>query len=200
MRMRIILDKSASHPVVQPGSRCSFLEPHLRIATSPDPVTELYVSHHGWLQGWLRHKLGCAQYAAELAQDTFVRILGTRQDKLHELREPRAYLTTVARGLVIDHYRRRELERAWLESLSHLPESVTASPEHRLLILETLIALDRLLDSLSSKARAAWLYSRLDGLSHAEIADLLGVSVARVRQYLATAARQSYVLRFGLKD
>lgn len=168
-------------------------------ATSPDSVTELYASHHGWLQGWLRHKLGCAQHAADLAQDTFVRILGTPQDKLHEVQELRAYLTTVARGLVIDHYRHRELERAWLESLAHLPEAVAPSPEHRLLVLEALMAVDRLLDGLSPKARAAWLYSRLDGLTHAEIAGLLGVSIPRVRQYLATAARQCYVLRFGLE-
>lgn len=33
------------------------------------------------------------QQAADLAQDTFLRILGSRQDKLPGLREPRAYLT-----------------------------------------------------------------------------------------------------------
>ena len=169
-------------------------------ATSANPVAELYEAHHGWLQGWLRRKLGCSQHAADLAQDTFVRILGARLDKLHEVQEPRAYLTTVARGLVIDHYRRRELERAWLESLAHLPEAVAPSPEHRQLVLEALMAVDRLLDGLSPKARAAWLHSRLDGLTHAEIAGLLGVSVSRVRQYLATAARQCYALRFGVDD
>jgi RNA polymerase sigma factor (sigma-70 family) len=173
----------------------------LRIAANPsNPVTDLYADHHGWLQGWLRRKLGCAQHAADLAQDTFVRILGMRLEKLNEVQEPRAYLTTVARGLVIDHYRRRELEQAYLQSLAHLPEAVALSPEHRQLALEALMAVDRLLDGLSPKARAAWLHSRLDGLTHGEIAGLLGVSVPRVRQYLATAARQCYALRFGLKD
>jgi RNA polymerase sigma-70 factor (ECF subfamily) len=113
------------------------------------------------------------------------------------LREPRAYLTTVARGLVIDQYRRRDLERACLEALAAEPERCAPSPEQRLLMLETLMEVDRLLDGLPAKARAAWLYSRLDRLSHAEIAERLGVSVSRVRQYLAKVARQCYELRFG---
>ncbi|WP_439645857.1 sigma factor [Methylobacillus glycogenes] len=35
----------------------------------------LYSNHHGWLYGWLKRKLGDAGDAADLAQDTFVRIL-----------------------------------------------------------------------------------------------------------------------------
>jgi RNA polymerase sigma-70 factor (ECF subfamily) len=54
-----------------------------------------------------------------------------------------------------------------------------------------------MLGTLSSKARAAFLYSRLDGMSHAEIAERLGVSVSRVRQYLAQAMRQCYVALYG---
>lgn len=164
------------------------------------PVAELYIDHHGWLQGWLRRRLGCQQQAADLAQDTFLRILGSRQDKLSDLREPRAYLTTIARGLLVDQFRRRELERAWLESLAVEPEATAPSPEQRQLVLEALMEVDRLLDGLSAKARAAWLYSRLDGLTHAEIAERLRVSVPRVRQYLAAVARQCYALRFGAAE
>ncbi len=73
----------------------------------------LYSEHHGWLQNWLRGKLGCAADAADLAQDTFLRILLKRE--LREIGMPRAFLRTIARGLVIDHWRREELQRAYLE-------------------------------------------------------------------------------------
>ena len=44
--------------------------------------------------------------AADLAQDTFVRLLQRREQL--QLNAPRAFLRTVARGLVIDHWRREE--------------------------------------------------------------------------------------------
>jgi len=161
----------------------------------PDPLVDLYGSHHGWLVGWLRRKLGCAHSAADLAQDTFVRVL-LRPERL-PVREPRAFLATVAHGLVVDLLRRRDLERAYLAELAAWPEAVQPSAEDVALAVEALRAIDRLLDGLSPKARAAYLYSRLDGLAHAEIATLLGVSVARVRQYLADAARRCYAVRYG---
>jgi len=168
---------------------------------TPDVIAigSLYKEHQPWLKQWLRRKLGCSETAADLTQDTFIRLLAKRQAD-YNLCEPRAFLTTIARGLVIDLYRRRTLERAWLAHLAELPDSEVPSPEQQHILLETLVAVDQLLDGLTPKTRAAWLYSRLDGLTHAEIAARLKVSVPRVRQYLAAAARHCYTLRFGLAD
>ncbi|WP_276204144.1 sigma factor, partial [Delftia tsuruhatensis] len=44
-------------------------------ALVPDVAT-LYSDHHGWLLGWLRKRLGNAFDAADLTQDTYVRLLG----------------------------------------------------------------------------------------------------------------------------
>jgi hypothetical protein len=41
------------------------------------PFESLYAEHHGWLHGWLRKKLGNAGDAADLAHDTYLRILAT---------------------------------------------------------------------------------------------------------------------------
>jgi DNA-directed RNA polymerase specialized sigma24 family protein len=62
----------------------------------------IYVDHHAWLVAWLRRRLGCMENAQDLAQDTFLRVL-RRPDGLAQAREPRAWLTTVAQGLVVDH-------------------------------------------------------------------------------------------------
>lgn len=162
------------------------------------PLHTLYSDHHGWLQSWLRRRLGCVEDAADLAQDTFVRLLARPAPMAPEaLREPRAYLTTVARGLLVDFWRRGELERAYLADLAQQPEPQQPSPEERMAALQMLQALDALLLRLTPKTRAAWLMSRLDGLTHAEIAERLHVSVPRVRQYLASALRHAYHLRFG---
>jgi len=103
----------------------------------------------------------------------------------------------VAKGLMFDHFRRPALEQAYLAELALMPEAEQPSPEVQHLILEDLKAIDRLLGKLSSKARAAFLHNRLDGMSHAEIAERMGVSVSRVRQYIAQGMRQCYVALYG---
>ena len=148
-------------------------------------VRSLYSDHHGWLHGWLRHKLGCAHQAADLAHDTFVRALSV--PRLDDLREPRAWLTNVAHGLMVNHLRRQALERAYLEALAVRSVAWAPSPEERAVILETLYEIDAMLDGLTPRARKAFLLSQLEGLSYADIADRLGVSVSMVKKYMLQA-------------
>lgn len=124
-----------------------------------------------------------------------MRLLG--RDDLKEPREPRAFLVAIAKGLLFDYFRRAALEQAYLAELMLIPEAEQPSVEEQQMIIEDLKNIDRLLGQLSSKARAAFLYNRLDGLSHAEIAERLGVSVPRVRQYLAQGIRQCYIALYG---
>jgi RNA polymerase sigma-70 factor (ECF subfamily) len=153
---------------------------------------DLYAEHHGWLHQWLRRKLGCREQAADLAQDTFVRVITQR--KLLELQKPRAYLTTVARSLVIDHYRRRTLEQAYLETLAALPEPVEISPQIRCIIIETLIEIDVLLDGMAARTREIFLMAQLDGLSFVEIGKRLGLSANSVRKHFVRAMTHCLVL------
>lgn len=153
-------------------------------------VAELYHGHHHWLSGWLRRRLADVEQAADLAQDTFVRVLLSRD--VGAIQEPRAFLTTVARRVLANHYRRAEIERAWLETLAGLPEPVTPPPETRLMILETLCELDRLLDGLPAAVRRTFLLSQLDGLGYAEIGARLGISVSTVKRHMSRAAMQCY--------
>ncbi|ATQ75346.1 RNA polymerase subunit sigma [Massilia violaceinigra] len=145
----------------------------------------LYRGHHGWLYGWLRHKLGCSEQAADPAQDTFVRVLAARN--VARIAEPRAYLTTVAKGILVNWYRRQALERAWLDAIARLPEASVPSPEERYLLLETLQRVDAMLDALPPPVRRAFLLSQLDGTKYDDIAVLLGVSGVTVKRYMKQA-------------
>lgn len=153
-------------------------------------IQTLYREHHSWLHAWLCRKLGCAHGASDLTHDTFVRLL-TSCIPTH-LDEPRAYLTTVARNVLLNHQRRRRLEQAWLAELALVPAALTPSAEDRAIALETLLSIDALLDGMSPKARRAFLLSQLDGLTYSEIAVEVGVSVSRVRQYMAEALKRCY--------
>lgn len=120
-----------------------------------------------------------------------------KRDDLSNLREPRTLLATIARGLLIDHFRRSTLERAYLDELALQPEELQPGAEEQLQVLQALREVNRMLSDLSANARAAFIYNRLDGLTHAEIASRLGLSVPRVRQYLAQALRQCYIAVYG---
>jgi RNA polymerase sigma-70 factor (ECF subfamily) len=153
-------------------------------------ITTLYSDHHGWLQGWLRKKLGDAGKAADLAHDTFVRLLA--REELIAAREPRALLTTVAQRVLFNHWRREELERAYLHALMHIPEALAPSPEERAILLESLVEIDRMLDGLPLPVRRAFLHAQLDDMSHAEIAAELNISITTVKRYLVRAGVQCY--------
>ncbi|MFL9924005.1 sigma-70 family RNA polymerase sigma factor [Herbaspirillum lusitanum] len=148
-------------------------------------VSTLYSDHHRWLQGWLRHKLGNAFDAADLAQDTFARILAGRS--VSDIKEPRAYLTTVARGILINWYQRQALEHAYLDALARLPEPEAPSPEQQHIILETLCQIDAMLDRLPAKVKRAFLLSQIEGLKYEEIAVQLNCSLISVKRHMKQA-------------
>ncbi len=67
---------------------------------NPAFVDQLYRNHQSWLHQWLRKKVGNSEQAADLVQDTFIKILQTR-DELFGVKEPRAYLVTIARNFSV---------------------------------------------------------------------------------------------------
>jgi len=146
----------------------------------------LYRDHHGFLESWLRRRMGNAWDAADLSQDTFLRVLSSSQ-QIAQLREPRAYLLTVGKRLLSNFYNRRSLEQAYLDALAQLPEACVPSPEQRWLLLETLQALDELLDGLPAVVRRAFLLSQLEGLGYRDIADRLQVSERTIKRYMTQA-------------
>ncbi|HEX8543102.1 MAG TPA: sigma-70 family RNA polymerase sigma factor [Pseudomonas sp.] len=159
-------------------------------------VQRIYEQHHSWLHGWLKGKLSNACDAADLAHDTFVRILGSANAA--QIREPRDYLATVARGLVIDRYRRRAIEQAYLQSLAARPELTVISEEDKALIIETLVAVDKTLASLGPRVHRIFLLSQIDGLTYQQIAEQLQVSLTTVKKHMIRAFTECSMLLAGL--
>lgn len=155
-------------------------------------VEHLYASHHGWLRGWLRRRLGNGFDAADLAHDTFLRVLVSGRAPTPE--QSRAHLTQIAKGLVVDLHRRRVIEAAYLDALAHLPDALAPSPEARAQAIEALLLLDQALGSLPARVRETFLLSQLDGLTYSAIAQRLGVSVAAVRKYMLRAAQACHAV------
>jgi RNA polymerase sigma-70 factor (ECF subfamily) len=158
------------------------------------PLHQLYSDHHGWLNGWLNRRMGNHGDAADLAQDTFVRLLLAPGDNLQSIPAPRPYLATIAKRLMLNLYRRRTLEQAYLDALMHLPAEQTPTLERQALILEALHEVDAVLSRLPFKARKAFLLYQIEGCDQQTIAATLDVSVRTVQRYLSIAFEECIVL------
>ena len=170
---------------------------------SPPPtenLEKLYQNNFSWLQNWLRERLSCSHQAADLAQDTFARLLSAPDfnGKIEAIREPRSYLVTVAKRVMIDHFRRRTIEQSYLHALMQQPEQEVISAEQSTIVLETLYRIDTMLDGLGVKVKTAFLMSQLKGMTYREIASEMGLSESSVKKYMAKATQ--HCLLFSLYE
>ncbi|THU02871.1 sigma-70 family RNA polymerase sigma factor [Lampropedia puyangensis] len=162
----------------------------LPLITSEAPVATLsglYQGHHRWLLAWLERRLGNCFDAQDLAQDTFVRLASKDAFDFAGIEQPRALLRTVAHGLVVNHWRHLDVERACLETLALVAEHYAPTPEQRLQLQQIVMELDALLAGLNPKAYRAFVLAQLEGLNYAQIAAQLQVSTRMVRKYMAQA-------------
>lgn len=151
-----------------------------------------FSDHHRWLLQHVQRHLRNHADAEDTAAETFCQVLASRIDP-EQILQPRAYLSTIARRLIFDRHRRRQLEIAYLERLAALPEQLSPSPQEQALLIEALSAIDRALAGLPAIVKSAFLYSQLDGLSYVAIARRLGVSERTVSRYMKQALRQVYL-------
>lgn len=156
-----------------------------------DEISTIYSDHHRWLFGWLRKKLGCSHHASDVVQDTFLRIISSR-DALLGVREPRAFLTTTAKHLLVDQARRKLIEQTYLSELALCIDDMAGYPssEEIVIAVQALEEISTALEAISAKARDAFLLHYLDDQSHAAISVHLGVSTRMVQKYLVQALVQ----------
>ncbi|NIE73371.1 sigma-70 family RNA polymerase sigma factor [Pantoea sp. Tr-811] len=153
-------------------------------------VTRIFQQHYAWLRARLAFRTGCNHSAEDLAAETFLRVWMLPDPTA--IREPRALLTTIAQRLMYETWRRRDLEKAYLQALALVPEDLQPSPHEQLMLVESLVAIDRLLDGLSSQARTVFVLSQLEGLTYVQIQERLGLSLGRIHQLMAQALRCCY--------
>ncbi|NDW07588.1 RNA polymerase sigma factor [Jiella pacifica] len=157
-------------------------------------VQNLFRRHAREIDRFLRRRGHSAETAADLTQDTFVRIItAAPRGKAHN---PRAYLHQIARNLSVDLYRReRHVERADLtdEEFQRVADAAPG-PETIVYDRQRLAIVERALQELPEPTRRAFELHRLGERTMSEVAGELGLSVSRTwtlirRAYLHLRAR-----------
>lgn len=155
-----------------------------------------YRDHRGELLRFLVARTGDPGEAEEILQDLWIRL---RQAPNGPIANGRAYLYRMAQNLVVDRIRekqrRMQRERTWLDDRTdHATGSVepvdpAQTAEDTILEREETAALLSALATLPDGARRAFELHKIDGLSHADVADRLGISKSGVEKHMAVAMK-----------
>lgn len=156
--------------------------------TKKSLVERLFVEQAGGLRAFFYRRVRKNSDAAELAQEVYLRML--RVPDMEGVRNPEAYLYTVASNLIREHSQQERRDARALdvddpavqEQLAELP---TIAGQ-----LDTEQRVNRLrevLEQLPPKCHAAVVLQYWHGLSYEEIAQRLGISTHMVKKYLTQA-------------
>jgi RNA polymerase sigma factor (sigma-70 family) len=151
-------------------------------------VTEIATKHGTRLRRYLAARLRNAADASDLVQEVFLRLL--RVDRHESIRNPEAYVMTVAGHVLHQHTLRSAAAPESLSALDVLVDLQTAietDPTAQLDAQRRLQALDLALERCTPNVHATFVLHRRDGMTLEEIAKLLGVSRPMVKKYLAKA-------------
>ena len=149
-------------------------------------VRELYVRHSPGLVRRLTRRTGCTELARDLANETFLKVLGLAPAKFRSIEQPQAFLWRVSVNLLHDWSRARALSdrsRPILEPDDQESFDQVTALESR----DKLRRLEQVIDRLRPKTREIFLAHRVKGLTYAEIADELGLTVKGVEKQMSKA-------------
>lgn len=143
--------------------------------------------YHRELLNFLSRQVRDRDTAADLAQESFVRVLAA-QSSGQAVLDTRALLYRTARNLVIDQHRRTEVRRHDdLEALpedQHPPAPQHLQPEEALASQQVVRAYVATIDALPPRCREAFVLHIFEELSHAQIAQHMGISVSMVEKHM----------------
>ncbi|MDR3003118.1 MAG: sigma-70 family RNA polymerase sigma factor [Acidovorax sp.] len=155
------------------------------------PVFERYYRE---LLNFLAHKVRDCDVASDLAQESYARVYAAERAGTR-VRDPRALLYRTARNLLTDRYRRDATAAQFQGADSAEVEPDTQQgpavhePEVALATRQHFERIAQVVDGLPPRCREAFILVKFDGLSHAETAQRMGISVKTVEMQIQIALR-----------
>jgi RNA polymerase sigma-70 factor (ECF subfamily) len=154
-----------------------------------DDTERLFRTYHAPLVRYLTRRLGDPDWADEVAQETFLRVL-RQEGGAQTLTNERAWIFAVATNLVRDDARKDARRRKHLTLLAEEAKELQApAADDAMERAQERAAARRALDELEERDRNA-LLMREEGLDYREIAEALGLSVGSVGTTLARARKR----------
>lgn len=149
-------------------------------------MAELFEATHDDLLRYVRALLGDRAEANDVVQEAFIRIWSARSS-LDPARSLLALLYRTARNLALNHLRDERTRERLLARHEAPFQWRDPGPEALQAERELSEQLSRLVEQLPPRQREALTLSRVQGLSHEEIAAVMGVAPRTVNNHLVRA-------------
>jgi RNA polymerase sigma factor (sigma-70 family) len=156
----------------------------------PDTVETLFRRYHGKLMRFLSGRVRNDEDAADLAQETYGRLLRLQGERSGE--DLRRMLFRIAKNLLNNHWRWQRVRRLDTQlSVDEIDiDSGEPGPERQLAGEQRLKQLRSVILAMPEKRRVVLVLSRFEGLSNPEIARRCGISVKTVEKHIAAALEE----------
>ncbi len=150
-------------------------------------VETLFAKHQGEIFAYLMRMMRDPEVAADMTQDAFIKAY-KNYETLEKPENARAWLYQIAHRVALDEIRRRKIIRFF----PWTGESYGSAPSAEHLVMDSHLSGDmqRALERIPERQRAALLLAELHDLTGLELASALGVSHVAARALL-TRARES---------
>lgn len=153
-----------------------------------DEVNRIFLDTSSQLHLFLAKRVQCQETAADLTQEVYLRLPQMQAIVVSEV-GVRAWLFRVATNLSIDHLRRQRRHADLLNQFCGNESEIdkAPSPYRAVRDSERLQQVQNALEGLPDQCAEVLYLSRIEGCSHAEIAEQLGISKSLVEKQVSRA-------------
>ncbi len=142
------------------------------------------------LQSFLTSRLRCAEAAADLTHETYLRL--DRKVKESPPDNARALAFRIAMNLAVDYQRKAMVRNKYSSDMAfdtaiEISSNQATEPDKSLIAQQQLALMKKALDELPVNSRTAFYLHSVDGLKYAEIAERMGISKSMVNKLLSQA-------------
>lgn len=162
-----------------------------------DHMMDIYLEHRPQLIRFFVYRTGSRELAEDIVQDIAVKLHTMDRSCVSDIRNPLAFIYRMGANLLIDRAKQarqvRAREKNWMllaivtsngEAVDDMP-----APDRGVDARQQLASIAAAIDRLGPQCQKAFRLHKFDGLSHAEVAEVMGISRSAVEKHISTALR-----------
>ena len=150
--------------------------------------SELYVRYKDKLYYFCLHLLKSKEEANDIVQEIFIRIWESRNFINSDLSFS-SFLYTMARNRILNYFRDIDIDEKVKEILATQKVTEEEAIDSKIIYTEYQVILQNAISQLPPQRRKIFNMSRIESMSHKEIAAELGISVNTVQEHISEALK-----------